>query len=384
MKTNVYNSQSRIARFTFAAGMMGLLLAAQEAPAIEKSTVAVVAAAEAEAAILAPPAAPAAPAPPAPATPAKPGAIVIQAIEPAVASRTIKETTWLGVSTDEVPEALAAQLGLNSGEGLVVNYVAADSPAAKAGFKKNDLLVEFNGQLLVHPAQLRKLVQIRKEGDTVSLTFYRAGKKETIPVTLSKTSNAFSSPFDERMMEDSLGGLHRQLGELKINQAQRKDEMKALHDSLMKSGLDKEKLSAEIKRSMEQARKAIHDAMRQASNVHGAFGPAAKEWETFARAEADAEKGSTVVVKKDRKSVSSIVKTDDTGTYVIVASPRKHLTVHDKNGKLIFDGEIDTPEKQAKVPKDVWERVKPMLEQIRTPKAHQSDVEADADEDPDS
>jgi S1-C subfamily serine protease len=36
--------------------------------------------------------------------------------------------------------------------------VAPDSPAAKAGLEKNDVLAELEGQLLVVPAQLRKLV----------------------------------------------------------------------------------------------------------------------------------------------------------------------------------------------------------------------------------
>jgi len=57
----------------------------------------------------------------------------------------------LGLSTEEAPEALASQFGLNSGEGLVVIYVAPDSPAAKAGFRKNDVLVELGDQLLVSP-----------------------------------------------------------------------------------------------------------------------------------------------------------------------------------------------------------------------------------------
>ena len=379
MKATTSKSQSQLAGFVVAAGLLGLALAAENAAAIEKSSVTVVAATGAKAETPAPPAAPGTPAPP-----AKPGTIVIQAIEPVGAWKTSKETTWLGVSTEEVPEALASQLGFNSGEGLVVNYVATDSPAAKAGFKKNDVLVEFGDQLLVHPAQLRKLVQSRKEGDTVSLTIYRAGKKEMISVTLARTATSTGSLFDERILEDPLSGLHHQLGELKLNEALRKDEMKALHDSLMKSGFDKEQLSLEIKRGLEQARKAILDAMRQASNVHGVFGPAAKELEAFARAEADAERGSTVVVKKDRKSVKAIVKTDDSGTYVIVAGPKKHLTVHDKDGKLIFDGEIDTPEKQEKVPKEVWEKVKPMLEEMGKPKASQSEGEADSDEDPNS
>ena len=63
-----------------------------------------------------------------------------------------KDIGWLGLATVEDTEALAAQLNLQSGVGLVVSYVAPDSPASKAGFQKNDLLVRFDDQSLVVPA----------------------------------------------------------------------------------------------------------------------------------------------------------------------------------------------------------------------------------------
>ena len=97
-----------------------------------------------------------------------------------------KDQAWLGVSIEEGSEALASQLGLPPGAGLVVIYVAPDSPAAKAGLQKNDVLAKLDGQLLVVPAQLRKLIQVHKQGDTVELVFYRAGKKQTVSATLGQ------------------------------------------------------------------------------------------------------------------------------------------------------------------------------------------------------
>src|SRR5882724_4363828 len=59
---------------------------------------------------------------------------------------------WLGVSTSEASETLSSQLNLRPGVGLVINYVASNSPAAKAGLQKNDVLVRLDDQSLVHPA----------------------------------------------------------------------------------------------------------------------------------------------------------------------------------------------------------------------------------------
>jgi len=308
----------------------------------------------------------------------------VEADEPNPKSR--REVPWLGVATEETSEALASQLGLNKGEGLTVTYVAPDGPAAKAGLQKSDVLVEFEKQLLVHPAQLRKLIQMHKEGDEVQLKYYRAGKKDTVKATIGKTARRFSLFGDEGRFEGGLRDLHSQLRDLPLREGQLQDlrrsleqserqlgeatreQLKALRQSLDQAGIDKESISREVKRTMEEVRKALQDAMRQATNAHRTFGPAAREFQELARRGLDVDKDATVVVKSQRNSVQSIVKTDDSGTYVVIADPRKQLTAHDKSGKLLFDGPIETDEDQAKVPKKVWTKVKPMLEQLNQDK----------------
>ena len=47
------------------------------------------------------------------------------------------------------------------------------------------------------------------------------------------------------------------------------------------------------------------------------------------------------------------MKTDDSGTIVIVAKPKLHPAAHDQDRKLLFDGEIESDEQRAKVPKEV-------------------------------
>ncbi len=288
--------------------------------------------------------------------------IVIERIEPDETSS--KEVAWLGVGVDEAGDALASQLGLQSGEGLVVTFVATDSPAAKAGIQKNDVLVEFDNQLLVHPAQLRKLVQMHKSGDTVRLEVFRGGKKETIEVTLAKTRTGFGFLQDERAWHGDMSELHRQLQELNgRNREELQKQMKALHESLSKAGLDQEKMRAQVRRSIEEARRAADAALRQASNQLHSTGNF-KMLQELAHGDQNVNKDSTVIIKRKDQSVQTQVKADDDGTYVIVANPTKRLTAHDKDGKLLFDGEIETPEQQEKVPKEVWAKVEPMLKNM--------------------
>jgi hypothetical protein len=297
--------------------------------------------------------------------------IVIQKIEKDRSKKSGKPVAWLGVATDETSETLTSQLGLPAGEGLVVSYVVPDSPAAKEGLKKNDVLVTFDEQLLVHPAQLRKLVQMHKEGDTIKLGVYRGGKKQEVRVTLGQTV------LHDAALDNDLQDLKVQLQAIPRGMH---DQMAALHESLMRGGIDRQKLNEEVERNIELARKAIRDALRNTTNHHRMFGSASKDLEDLARDGMEVDKGATVVVKNVSKSVKSAVKTDDSGTYVIVATPKKSLNVHDNNGKLVFDGPIESAEEQAKVPKEIWEKVKPMLEEMGSSPADEPETNMKEDE----
>ena len=96
-----------------------------------------------------------------------------------------KTVTWLGVAPEEVSEELRAQLPLEAGAGLLVRSVLPDSPAAKAGLQKNDVLMKIDDQLLTNPGQLRALVSAKKDGDTVKLTYFRRGQQATLDVQLA-------------------------------------------------------------------------------------------------------------------------------------------------------------------------------------------------------
>jgi C-terminal processing protease CtpA/Prc len=93
--------------------------------------------------------------------------------------------------------------------------VASGSPAEKADFHKNDVLVELDGQMLVDMHQLRKLVRMHAEGDKVELTFYRGGKKQTISVKLAKiTLEASNDDTEATPMPGDLQDLQLQLKSL--------------------------------------------------------------------------------------------------------------------------------------------------------------------------
>jgi hypothetical protein len=272
---------------------------------------------------------------------------------------------WLGLATVEATEALAAQLDLEPGVGLVVNYLAPDGPAAKAGLQKNDLLVELGDQLLVHPAQLRKLLFSKKPGDTVNLTFYHAGKKQTAEVKLDKAPPGLRVPEIPHAFIGKMQDLDKQLQQLHLEESIR-NHVHGLRDS-MGNLMDQKKVQIEIRHSMEEARRAIQGAL---SNLNTS---AERREKLVAIPDVVVHENATVTVRNDGNQVKSLVKTDGSGTIVLVRNGKLHLTAHDKGGKLLFDGVIETEEERDKVPADLRERVKPLLEQLNSEKPESSD-----------
>ncbi|RME69939.1 MAG: PDZ domain-containing protein, partial [Verrucomicrobia bacterium] len=97
-----------------------------------------------------------------------------------------RPVTYLGVEVGRATPALSAQLGLPEGQGLIVRFVMPDSPAAKAGLQKHDLLLRLDDQLLIEPRQLSVLVRSHQKGETISLTLLRGGKERTLEVVLGE------------------------------------------------------------------------------------------------------------------------------------------------------------------------------------------------------
>jgi beta-lactamase regulating signal transducer with metallopeptidase domain len=87
----------------------------------------------------------------------------------------------LGVRISPPNETLADQLDLPKGQGLVIDQVVAESPAAKGGIKNNDILLEFNGKPVPNNVQefVRSVHEIKADAK-VDAVVLRKGKKETI------------------------------------------------------------------------------------------------------------------------------------------------------------------------------------------------------------
>lgn len=96
---------------------------------------------------------------------------------------------WLGVSIQPITPELASQFNLKSEEGSLVADVIEGGPAEKAGIMRGDVIVEFNGEKVSNPHNLRNAVAKTPPGEVVKITVIREGVTKTLMLTIAELAS---------------------------------------------------------------------------------------------------------------------------------------------------------------------------------------------------
>lgn len=124
-----------------------------------------------------------------PAAPPRPGRPLPLRHEPGAFGFSWREEgggAWLGVRLKDVTAEKAKELKLPGEYGVIVKDVEEESPAAKAGLAKDDVILEFAGEKVRSAAHLRRLVRETPPGRSVTLLASRAGQTRTLTATLAE------------------------------------------------------------------------------------------------------------------------------------------------------------------------------------------------------
>lgn len=121
-----------------------------------------------------PPVPPVPPASPAPAPRARAGRVITMQ----------GSATYLGIGVQDLDAERARTLKLKEDRGAEVTSVTADSPAAKAGIKEGDVVLEYNGQAVEGQEQLARLVRETPAGRHVKIVVWRNGGAQTLSATV--------------------------------------------------------------------------------------------------------------------------------------------------------------------------------------------------------
>jgi serine protease Do len=95
------------------------------------------------------------------------------------------ERAYLGIGVKDVVDAdTAKRLGLKEVRGVEITNVEENSPAAKAGIKSGDVVLEYNGQQVEGGEQLSRMVRETPVGRTVKVGVWRSGSMQALSATI--------------------------------------------------------------------------------------------------------------------------------------------------------------------------------------------------------
>ncbi|HEX3282697.1 MAG TPA: PDZ domain-containing protein [Pyrinomonadaceae bacterium] len=129
----------------------------------------------------------------APAPPAGEPALPMPPEGPQNFSFFISGGSFLGVYTEDVSKDNMSRYNLREVRGVGITQVAKDSPAEKAGLRKDDVILRFDGESVTSTRKLSRLVSEVAPDQTVRLTISRGGAEQEVSVTIGKRNESMNA-----------------------------------------------------------------------------------------------------------------------------------------------------------------------------------------------
>ena len=105
-------------------------------------------------------------------------------------SASVSGQSYIGVGLGEIDSERARQLKLKEEFGVEVTRVEEESPAAKAGLKSGDVVLEYNGQRVEGMEQFARFVRETPPGRDSKLTVSRDGNRQIVMVKIGQRKGA--------------------------------------------------------------------------------------------------------------------------------------------------------------------------------------------------
>ncbi len=115
---------------------------------------------------------------------------------------------YLGVLIQDVDAPMAKQFGLSDDHGVLLGDVNADTPGARAGLKRGDIILKLNGEPVDGANSLRNRISQMAPGTPARLEIWRDAKTQEVTVTLGELPETASAKSDnDTQGENSTGAL---------------------------------------------------------------------------------------------------------------------------------------------------------------------------------
>ncbi len=101
--------------------------------------------------------------------------------------------SWIGASVRDLTDEDVSKFKLPAPGGAIVDEVTRDSPAATAGLKTGDVIVEFDGEKVRGTRHLTRLIQETPAGRKVQVSVMRDGQR--VPLTVQPEASGRGASF---------------------------------------------------------------------------------------------------------------------------------------------------------------------------------------------
>ncbi|MGD9505834.1 MAG: DegQ family serine endoprotease [Syntrophobacteraceae bacterium] len=112
---------------------------------------------------------------------------------------------YIGVNIQSMSEELAKAMGLKNHSGALVADVVPDGPSDKAGVKRGDVIIAFNGKEVKDSHDLPAIVAATAVGDKAEMTVLRDGKEMKIQIKVAKLAADEARPAEKRATREKWG-----------------------------------------------------------------------------------------------------------------------------------------------------------------------------------
>jgi serine protease Do len=101
--------------------------------------------------------------------------------------------SFLGVHAEDINKENMGRYGMREARGVGITSIVKDSPAEKAGLKKDDVILRFDGESVTSTRKLSRLVSEVAPDQSVRLGISRGGSEQEVAVTIGKREHSMDA-----------------------------------------------------------------------------------------------------------------------------------------------------------------------------------------------
>jgi predicted metalloprotease with PDZ domain len=99
---------------------------------------------------------------------------------------------FLGVHAEDINRENITRYNLNQPRGVGITQIVKDSPAEKAGLRKDDVILRIDGENVTSVRKLNRIVSEMAPDHSVRIAISRAGAEQELTATIGKRASRFS------------------------------------------------------------------------------------------------------------------------------------------------------------------------------------------------